>query len=94
MNDEVNRRIIMYQHRAKKYYNNRVKLRNFLPSDLVCRKLKATRRSEAQGALALKQEEPVLVSQVFGNGAYKIETFDGEQIPRTWNADNLRKFHE
>ena len=89
MNDEVNRRTTSYQYRTERYYDKGVKPMNFLLGDLVYRKLEAVRPSETQGALASKWEELVWVSQALGNGAYRLETLDGELIPRTWNADNL-----
>ena len=49
---------------------------------------------EARGALAPNWEDPVRVSEAIGNGAYILETLDGESIPRTWNGDNLRKIAE
>ena len=92
--DEVNKRICAYQHRVKRYCNKKVRPWNFLPGDLVCRKLEAARPSEAHDALAPKQKEPVRVSQALGNGTYKLETLDEELIPRTWNAYNFCKFYE
>ena len=58
----------------------------------MCRKLEATRSEEGRGKLAPNWEDPVRVAEVLGNGAYKLETLDGDLIPRTWNANNLRKF--
>ena len=69
----------------------KVKPKTILPGDLVCKKLEAVKPIEARGALPLKWEEPVRVLQALGNGAYKLETLDGELIPRTWNADNLQE---
>ena len=83
LNDEVNKRVTAYQLRAERYYNKKVRPQNFLLGNLVCRKVKAARPSEAHGALAPKWEEPVQVSQALGNGDYKLETLDGELIPRT-----------
>ena len=94
LHDEVNKRKSAYQRRVERYYNKKVRPRSFLPGDLVCRKLEAARPSEARGALAPNREDPVRVSQSLGNGAYKLETLDGELIPRTWNAENLRKYYE
>ena len=94
LSDEVNKRRCAYQRRAERYYNKKVRPRSFLPGDLVCRKLEAARPSKARGALAPKWEDSVRVSQVLGNGAYKLETLDGEPIPLTWNANNLCKFYE
>ena len=87
--DEVQRRVTAYQQRAQRYYNKRVKPKSFLAGDLVCRKLVVARPVEARGALAPNWEEPVRVSEAIGNGAYRLETLDGEPIPRTWNGDNL-----
>ena len=93
-NEEVQRRVAAYQHRAQRYYKKRVKPRTFFARDLVCRKLEVARPVEARGALAPNWEDPVRVSKAINNGAYRLETLDGESIPRTWNGDNLRKFTE
>ena len=34
-NEEVQRRVVAYQHRAQRYYNKKVKPRTFLARDLV-----------------------------------------------------------
>ena len=92
--DLVRRRIAAYQQRAARYYNKRVKLKTFLLGDLVSRKLEATGSVEGRGKLTPNWEDPILVAKALGNGAYRLETLEGDPIPRTWNADNLRKFYE
>ena len=92
--EEVQRRVIAYQHCAQCYYNKRVKPRSFLAGDLVCKKLVVARPVEAWGALAPNWEDPVRVSETISNGPYRLETLDGEPIPRTWNGDNLWKITE
>ena len=94
LNEEVNKRKHAYQRQTERHYKKKVRPRSFLPGDLVCRKLEAARPNEARGALGPNWEDPVWVSQSLGNGTYKLETLDGELIPRTWNAENLRKFYE
>ena len=89
--EEVQRRVTVYQYRAQRYYNKRVKRRAFLVRDLVCKKLAVARPIEARGALAPNWEDPVWVFEAIGNGAYRLETLDGEPIPITWNCDNLQK---
>ena len=49
---------------------------------------------EGRGKLASNWEDLVKVFEDLGNGAYRLETLDGELILRTWNASNLRKFYE
>ena len=83
LSDEVNKRRCAYQHQAERYYNKKVRPWSFLPEDLVCRKLETARPSKAGSALAPNWEDPIQVSQALGNGAYKLETLDGELIPRT-----------
>ena len=90
----VKKQIAAYQQRATRYYNKHVKKRTFLPGDLVSRKLEATGSAEGRGKLAPNWEDPVRVAKALGNGAYRLETLEGDPIPRIWNADNLRKFYE
>ena len=92
--EEVQRQVTAYQYRAQRYYNKRVKRRAFLVRDLVCKKLAVARPIEARGVLTPNCEDPVWVSKAIGNEAYRLETLDGEPIPRTWNGDNLRKITE
>jgi len=40
--------------------------------------------------LAPKWTGPYRVKQVLGERAYKLETLEGKEISRTWNATNLR----
>ena len=61
---------------------------------MVCRKLAVARPVEARRALVPNWEEPVRVSEAISNRAYRLETLDGEPIPKTWNGDNLRKIAE
>ena len=90
--ETAQKRITAYQQWAARYYDKKVRHKVFYPSDLVCRKLEATRSQEGRGKLVPNWEDPVRVVEVLGNGAYKLETLDGELIPKTWNANNLRKF--
>ena len=90
--ETAQKRIAAYQQRAARYYDKKVRHKVFHPGDLVCRKLEATRSEEGRGKLAPNWEDPVRVAEVLGNGAYKLETLEGDLIPRTWNANNLRKF--
>ena len=48
---------------------------------LVCKKLAVVKPVEAWGGLAPNWEDLVRVSEVIGNGVYRLETLDGELIP-------------
>ncbi|KAK2999057.1 hypothetical protein RJ639_024268 [Escallonia herrerae] len=65
-----------------------------LVGDLVLRKLEVSDPKAAVGKLSPNWEEPYKISKVLRPGAYSLETLSGEAIPRTWNADNLRKYYQ
>ncbi|KAK3017669.1 hypothetical protein RJ639_003986 [Escallonia herrerae] len=48
----------------------------------------------AVGKLSPNWERPYKISKVLRPGAYSLETLSGEAIPRTWNADNLRRYYQ
>ncbi|GJT63996.1 hypothetical protein Tco_1015476 [Tanacetum coccineum] len=43
------------------------------------------------GKLRPKWEGPYEVTEVLGDGAYKLRSMDGAVLPRTWNIANLKK---
>ncbi|GJR83210.1 hypothetical protein Tco_0153995 [Tanacetum coccineum] len=48
-------------------------------------------KTEDTEKLGPKWEGPYEVTEVLGNGAYKLRDHDGKQLPRTWNISNLKK---
>ena len=66
----------------------------FVPRDLVCRKLQATQGRKGQGKLAQNWEDPARVKEEIENGAYCLETLNGQPIPRTSNDNDLRTYFE
>ena len=45
------------------------------------------------GKLQLKWEGPFLVVSLSRPESYKLKDMDGNDIPRSWNADELRKYY-
>ena len=68
-------------------YKTNVVPRRFQVEDLILRKAQLI---QIDNKLAPKWTGPYRVKEVLGKGAYKLETLDGKEIPRTWNATNLR----
>ncbi|XP_072077868.1 uncharacterized protein [Arachis hypogaea] len=46
-----------------------------------------------EGKLTPKWEGPYRIKAVIGKGAYKLERLNGDEVPRTWNAANLRRYY-
>ncbi|XP_057719199.1 uncharacterized protein LOC130933588 [Arachis stenosperma] len=74
-------------------YNTKVLKREFEPNDLVLRRNDIGLPTPGEGKLAANWEGPYRVKKVMGKGALKLERLDGKEVPRTWNADNLRRFY-
>ncbi|KAK2427613.1 hypothetical protein QL285_026181 [Trifolium repens] len=74
------------KQRATRKYNTRVMPRSFMEGDLV---LKRPMGMDKGGKLAPNWEGPFRIREVFGGGAYRLETLRGKAMPRTWNVSNL-----
>jgi hypothetical protein len=58
--------------------------------DLVCKRSP----EEDKGAeWAPNWEGPFRIQEAYGNGAYRLETLQGETLPRTWNVMNLKFYY-
>ncbi|XP_057734220.1 uncharacterized protein LOC130949553 [Arachis stenosperma] len=74
-------------------YNAKVLKREFEPNDLVLRRNDIGLPTPGEGKLAANWEGPYRIKKAMGKGAFKLERLDGKEVPRTWNADNLRRFY-
>nr|XP_025635645.1 uncharacterized protein LOC112729699 [Arachis hypogaea] len=74
-------------------YNTKVLKREFGPNDLVLRRNDIGPPTPGEGKLAANWEGPYRIKKEVGRGAFKLERLDGREIPRTWNANNLRRFY-
>ncbi|XP_074324004.1 uncharacterized protein LOC141660924 [Apium graveolens] len=90
--DTTHAKIVEYHKKASFYYNLRVKERFFRQGDLVRRKVEASGVGP-KGKLAPNWEGQYKVKSVRGRGTYKLETIEGEEIPRTWHAQNLKVYY-
>ncbi|XP_057739838.1 uncharacterized protein LOC130956919 [Arachis stenosperma] len=74
-------------------YNGKALKRKFEANDLVLRRNDIGLPTPGEGKLAANWEGPYRIKEVIGKGAYKLEKLNGKEIPRTWNANNLRRFY-
>lgn len=82
----------MYKQKLEKYYNNRVRPSTFKPGEYVFR-LNSASKAEYQEKLGPTWEGPYVISEAYGKGAYKLATLFGDEVDRTWNGTNFRKFY-
>nr|XP_023882263.1 uncharacterized protein LOC111994609 [Quercus suber] len=92
--DKALSRMTGYQKKIAEYYNKRVKLRQLNIGDLVLRKVTPATKNPAQGKLGPTWEGPYKVIHYSRQGSYHLETLDGQRLPRPWNIEHLKKYHQ
>ncbi|GJR52656.1 reverse transcriptase domain-containing protein [Tanacetum coccineum] len=70
------------KRKMTRYYNGRVRGVTFRPGDFVYRINDASHAVD-EGKLGPKWEGPYEVTEALGDGAYKLRTMDGADLPRT-----------
>ncbi|XP_072060355.1 uncharacterized protein [Arachis hypogaea] len=74
-------------------YNHGVVRREFAADDLVLRQNDIGPSTPGEGKLTPNWEGPYRIKAVIEKGAYKLEQLNGDEVPRTWNAANLRRYY-
>jgi hypothetical protein len=79
-----------YQAETIKWRDRKVRLKNIKPGHLV---LQRVANSDTVGKLQLKWEGPFLVVSSSRPGSYRLKDMDDNDIPRSWNADELQRYY-
>jgi hypothetical protein len=79
-----------YQAETIKWRDRKVRLKNNKPGHLVLRRIA---NPDKVGKLQLKWEGPFLVVSLSSPGSYRLKDMDGNDIPRSWNANELRQYY-
>ncbi|XP_016173113.1 uncharacterized protein K02A2.6-like [Arachis ipaensis] len=86
-------RELALKQRISLRYNHGVIRREFAADDLVLRRNDIGPPTPGEGKLTPNWEGPYRIKAVIGKGAYKFERLNGNEVPRTWNAANLRRYY-
>jgi hypothetical protein len=79
-----------YQTETIKWHDRKVRLKNIKAGHLVLRRVV---NPDTLGKLQLKWEGPFLVVSSSRPGSYRLKDTDDNDIPRSWNADELRRYY-
>jgi hypothetical protein len=79
-----------YQAETIRWHDRKVWLKNIKPGHLVLRRVA---NPDTVGKLQLKWEGPFLVISSLRPGSYRLKDMDDNDIPRSWNADELRRYY-
>jgi hypothetical protein len=75
-----------YQAETIKWRDRKVRLKNIKPAHFVLRRVA---NPDTVGKLQLMGEGPFLVVSSSRPGSYRLKDMDSNDIPRSWNADEL-----
>ena len=92
--DKTYSRMTIYQQKMAEYYNKRVKLRRLDIGDLILCKVTTTTKDSTQGKLGPTLEGTYRVVHYSWQCNYHLETLDGQKLPRPWNIEQLKKYHQ
>jgi hypothetical protein len=79
-----------YQAETIKWRDRKVRLKDIKPGHLVLRRVA---NPDTVGKLQLKWEGPFLVVSSSRPGSYRLKDMDDNDIPRSWNVDELRRYY-
>jgi hypothetical protein len=79
-----------YQAKTIKWRDRKVRLKNIKPGHLV---LWRVANPDTVGKLQLKWEGPFLVVSSSRPGSYRLKDMDGNDIPRSWNVNELQGYY-
>ena len=74
-------------------YNMKVHKRSFQVGDLILRRASIGNKNAIEGKLAANWEGPYRIRIAMDVGAYALESLIGKEIPRTFNAADLRRYY-
>jgi hypothetical protein len=84
--DHINK----YQVETVKWRDRKVRLNNIMPGHLVLHRIA---NPDTMGKIQLKWEGPFLVVSLSRPESYMLKDMDGNDIPRSWNTDKLRRYY-
>ena len=92
--EEAMKQMDKHKEAMAKYYNRKVKVRRFNTRDLVLRKVSQATKDPSQGKLGPTWEGPYEVIYHSEEGSYYLKSLDGQELPRTWNIEHLKKYYQ
>ncbi|XP_026456957.1 uncharacterized protein LOC113357723 [Papaver somniferum] len=85
-----------YQKRLAREYNNRAKIREFQPGELVLREIPIYQKRK-DGKLEKSWDGPYIIKRIVGKGAYELMDHEGRntcrKLDRPWNRQFLKKYY-
>ncbi|XP_074373941.1 uncharacterized protein LOC141714315 [Apium graveolens] len=91
--EEARMRMIAQQEKIARYFNKKVKPKDFKVNDLVLRD-SATSQPTVSGKFKPAWEGPYRISRLVSAGSYELAHLDGKPIKNAWNGIHLKNFYQ
>ncbi|KAI3771509.1 hypothetical protein L6452_02674 [Arctium lappa] len=75
---------------VERHFNKNVKTKVFHEGDHILLRVFQNTQEPNAGKISIKWEGPYRISKVVGKAAYRLQTLDDQEIPRSWNATHLK----
>ena len=85
--------LTQYQQKLRQVFDKGIKVRIFIPGDLVLRRVVESMKNPSWGKLGPNWEGPYRVTFVARIGAYRLGDLNGVVVPQPWNVNNLQKYY-
>ncbi|XP_074376844.1 uncharacterized protein LOC141718360 [Apium graveolens] len=82
-------KLAVYQQRATRYYNKKVKGQQLKVRDMVLRKVISNTKNPHHGVFGSNWEGPYKIKVILWKGTYHLEDMEGKFVPRVWNEEHL-----
>jgi hypothetical protein len=79
-----------YLQGIRRYHDHNVREWSFSIGDLVLRRIQD---ESGLHKLNSRWEGPFIVKQITRPGSYRLQYLEGQDVPNSWNIQNLRKFY-
>jgi hypothetical protein len=79
-----------YLQGIRRYHDHHVRERSFSIGDLV---LRCIQDESGLHKLNSRSEGLFIVKQITRPGSYRLQYPEGQDVPNSWNVENLRKFY-
>ena len=86
-------RIASQKQTIERNFNKNVKAKIFQVGDYVLRWIFQNTQEVNAEKLSIKWEGPYQISQVIGKGAYRLQTLEGKEVPRSWDVTHLKRYY-
>ena len=92
--EEAMKEMAKHKEAMARYYNIKVKVRGFNIGDLVLRKVSQATKYLSQGKLGPAWKGLYKVICHSREGSFYLKSLDGQELPRSWNIEHLKKSYQ